>query len=173
MKFRYVLVGSMFLAGCQLTGQNDVATTTNTPEQQEKTQTPAESTQIVKESVEVEVVEPVVTPQSQEDVWKRISMQLEMPVPDSKRVNYYRNWYLKHPQHLETVAKRAEPFLYLITEKVEERGIPLEIALLPIVESSFRSVCILSWPCGRLVAVCTGYRPPIWPGAKLVVRRSP
>lgn len=64
-------------------------------------------------------------------------MQLEMPAPDSKRVNYYRNWYLKHPQHLETVAKRAEPFLYLITEKVEERGIPLEIALLPIVESSF------------------------------------
>ncbi len=117
--------------------QNDVATTTNTPEQQEETQTPAESTQIVKESVEVEVVEPVVTPQSQEDVWKRISMQLEMPAPDSKRVNYYRNWYLKHPQHLETVAKRAEPFLYLITEKVEERGIPLEIALLPIVESSF------------------------------------
>ncbi|MEZ8144105.1 LysM peptidoglycan-binding domain-containing protein [Enterovibrio sp. FF113] len=134
MKFRYVLVGSMFLAGCQLTGQDDVATTTNTPEQQEAllTHEKAENTQ-----VEAVVVTPVITPQSQEDVWDRITMQLEMPVPENKRVQYYRNWYLKNPLHLQTVAKRAEPFLHLITEKVEERGIPLEIALLPVVESSF------------------------------------
>lgn len=135
MKFRYVLVGSLFLAGCQLIGQNDVATTTNTPEKQDKASSQTTAVNAA-ESVEA-APQPVVTPQSQDDVWKRISMQLEMPVPDSKRVNYYRNWYLKHPQHLETVAKRAEPFLHLITEKVEQRGIPLEIALLPIVESSF------------------------------------
>ena len=36
-----------------------------------------------------------------------------------------------------TVAERAKPFLFLITEKVEEKGIPLELALLPVVESSF------------------------------------
>ncbi|MFL7010866.1 LysM peptidoglycan-binding domain-containing protein [Enterovibrio norvegicus] len=136
MKFRYVLVGSMFLAGCQLTGQEDVATTTNTPKEPNSAikQSIAETPAIV---VEAKPEAPVITPQNQDDVWERISMQLEMPVPDNKRVNYYRNWYLKHPQHLKTVAKRAEPFLFLITEKVEARGIPLEIALLPVVESSF------------------------------------
>ncbi|GAM62001.1 membrane-bound lytic murein transglycosylase D precursor [Vibrio ishigakensis] len=77
------------------------------------------------------------TPQEQEDVWKRIGMQLELPVADHKKVEYYRNWYLKHPSHLRTVSKRAEPFLYLITEKIEERNLPLELALLPVVESSF------------------------------------
>ncbi|KXF81221.1 lytic transglycosylase [Enterovibrio coralii] len=126
----------MFLAGCQLTGQENVATPTNTPETPEETLAQVAVAEPQQPVVE-EVVVPVITPQTQEDVWKRIAMQMDMPVPENKRVNYYRNWYLKHPQHLETVAKRAEPFLYLITEKVEERGIPLEIALLPVVESSF------------------------------------
>ncbi|SKA54136.1 LysM peptidoglycan-binding domain-containing protein [Enterovibrio nigricans] len=136
MKFRFVLVGSMFLAGCQLTGQENVASTTNTPEVPEETLTQIAIAEPQQPAIE-DVVVPVITPQTQEDVWKRIAMQLEMPIPENKRLNYYRNWYLKHPQHLETVSKRAEPFLYLITKKVEERGIPLEIALLPVVESSF------------------------------------
>lgn len=43
----------------------------------------------------------------------------------------------QNPGHLQAIASRAEPFLYLITEKVEQRGLPLELVLLPIVESSF------------------------------------
>ena len=35
------------------------------------------------------------------------------------------------------VAKRAEPFLYLIVEQIEEADMPLDLALLPIVESAF------------------------------------
>ncbi|ADT86280.1 soluble lytic murein transglycosylase [Vibrio furnissii NCTC 11218] len=70
-------------------------------------------------------------------MWQRIAMQLQLPIPDDKTVDYYRTWYIKHPGHLEIVAKRAEPFLYLITEKIEQRNLPLELALLPIVESSF------------------------------------
>lgn len=76
-------------------------------------------------------------PQHQSDVWDRIAMQLKMPIPDRKRIEHYRNWYLKNPHHLEIVAMRARPFLYLITEKIEQRNIPIEFALLPIVESSF------------------------------------
>ena len=64
-------------------------------------------------------------------------MQLKMPIPNQKSVDYYRTWYLKHPGHLKTVSERAQPFLFLITEKIEQRGLPLELALLPIVESSF------------------------------------
>lgn len=116
MKFRFVLVGSMFLAGCQLTGQENVASTTNTPEVPEETLTQIAIAEPQQPAIE-DVVVPVITPQTQEDVWKRIAMQLEMPIPENKRLNYYRNWYLKHPQHLETVSKRAEPFLYLITKK--------------------------------------------------------
>ncbi|UUM29953.1 lytic transglycosylase [Vibrio japonicus] len=131
MRVTYSWVLALLLAGCQLTqptdsGENASSATNNTPavDQTESSQHNANP-------------QPVETPQSQEDVWQRIAMQLEMPIPDHKAVNYYRSWYLKHPNHLKTVSKRAEPFLYLITEEIEERGLPLELALLPVVESSF------------------------------------
>ncbi|MDF5688460.1 transglycosylase SLT domain-containing protein, partial [Vibrio parahaemolyticus] len=79
----------------------------------------------------------VLSPQEQEDVWQRIAMRLDMDIPNHKKVDYYRTWYLKHPNHLYTVSKRATPFLYMITKRIEERGLPMELALLPVVESSF------------------------------------
>lgn len=135
--FRYVLAGSMFLAGCQITGQSDVATTTNTPKQQTKALLTTDSMQTTVSTDHVKEVVPAINPQALENVWERIAIQLKMEIPENERVKHYRNWYLKHPQHMKIVAERAEPFLFLITEKVEARGIPLEIALLPIVESAF------------------------------------
>ena len=64
-------------------------------------------------------------------------MQFKLQVPNTKSVQYYRTWYLTHPKHLQIVAERAKPFLYLITQKIEDRGLPLELALLPVVESAF------------------------------------
>tara|TARA_B100001094_G_C18191182_1_gene807359 strand:+ start:744 stop:2360 length:1617 start_codon:yes stop_codon:yes gene_type:complete len=74
---------------------------------------------------------------SKNDVWERIKGQLHLNVPDNKRVQRSRRWYLKHPKHLLDVSKRAEPFMYMIVKEVERRGLPLELALLPIIESSF------------------------------------
>ncbi|WCP66469.1 LysM peptidoglycan-binding domain-containing protein [Vibrio tubiashii] len=134
MRVKHSWVLALLLSGCQLTQPTDsgeaVSPETNNPtvKQTEPSAQPAKP--IVKS-------EPVVTPQTQQDVWKRIAMQLEMPIPDHKLVDYYRTWYLKHPNHLKTVSQRAEPFLYLITEKIEQRDMPLELALLPVVESSF------------------------------------
>lgn len=72
-----------------------------------------------------------------EDVWQRIAGQLAFEVPDIRRVNVQRNWYLKHPEYMARVSKRAEPFLFYITEQLEAHDMPLELALLPIVESAF------------------------------------
>lgn len=71
------------------------------------------------------------------DVWQRIRLGLSMPVPDNKLVNQYRDWYIKHPGHLAVISERAQPFMYLIVEELEKRNLPVELALLPIVESSF------------------------------------
>ena len=71
------------------------------------------------------------------DVWQRIRSKLEFTIPDNPRVTSQRNWFVKHPTYLDRVAKRAEPFLYYIVEALEAADIPVEIALLPIVESAF------------------------------------
>ncbi|NLS13175.1 LysM peptidoglycan-binding domain-containing protein [Vibrio sp. SM6] len=142
MRLKYSWVLAFMLAGCQL--NQPPSSTDTTPE---TNQPPEKST--VSEVVKPSKPEPskvaeqpipvpkVITPQEQDDVWQRIAMQLEMSIPKHKKVDYYRTWYLKHPGHLKTVSERAKPFLYLITERIEARGLPLELALLPIVESSF------------------------------------
>jgi membrane-bound lytic murein transglycosylase D len=71
------------------------------------------------------------------DVWQRIRSNLEFSIPEDPRVVSQRNWFIKHPDYLNRVAKRAEPFLYYIVEALEANDIPIEIALLPIVESAF------------------------------------
>ena len=122
VKYSWALV--LLLSGCQLTqseNPDQASEQTNTSPTKEVSQANV-SSGAIQEQPKVET--PVVTPQTQQDVWKRIAMQLEMEVPDQKKVDYYRTWYLKHPGHLKTVSKRAEPFLYLITTKIEERDLP-------------------------------------------------
>ncbi|KLV06431.1 murein transglycosylase [Photobacterium aquae] len=139
MKSRFFLASALLLAGCQLTNTtNTVEEPTNTPPSQKPAAQTAQTvagTHTPKPQVIAPLRQP--SPQEQDDVWQRISMQLKANVPDNKRTNYYRDWYLRHPGHLQTVAKRAQPFLYYITNEIEKRNMPLELALLPIVESSF------------------------------------
>ncbi|OEF23959.1 lytic transglycosylase [Vibrio rumoiensis] len=143
MTSKYIWVLALLLAGCQ-----------NTPTSTESKTDGSEATQTVSVTPEVAPVPKVaptksvkkpitrskpaeLTPQQQENLWDRISMQFKLEVPDDPQVDYYRTWYLKHPEHLKTVSERAAPFLYMITTRIEERNLPLELALLPVVESSF------------------------------------
>ena len=71
------------------------------------------------------------------DIWQRIRANLTFDIPQNKRLVTQRNWFAKHQSYLDRVAKRAEPFLYYIVEQLEANDIPLEIALLPVVESAF------------------------------------
>ncbi|CCQ11704.1 Membrane-bound lytic murein transglycosylase D precursor [Pseudoalteromonas luteoviolacea B = ATCC 29581] len=72
-----------------------------------------------------------------DDVWERIRYQLTIPVPQNRPVVTERNYYQSHQAYLDRISKRAEPYLHFIVEEVEKRQIPIEIALLPIVESAF------------------------------------
>ncbi len=137
MRVRYSWVLALFIAGCQLTQPQQEMSDTNTADNTNHPRVAKANAKPARSDDKEIINEPIVTPQSQQDVWRRIGMQLSLPVPDNKLVDYYRDWYLKHPGHFEIVAQRAAPFLYLITEKIEQKGLPLELALLPIVESSF------------------------------------
>ncbi len=77
------------------------------------------------------------TPQQEADIWVRIQRQLTFDAPEQQRLISQRDWYLRNPAYMERVAKRAAPFMHLIVEEIERRNMPLELALLPIVESAF------------------------------------
>jgi len=72
------------------------------------------------------------------DLWHgiRTGMQLDHTLAE-KRVGQELAWYARHPRYLDRVATRSSPYLYYIVQEVKKRGMPMEIALLPIVESAF------------------------------------
>ncbi len=75
--------------------------------------------------------------QAYSDVWQRVKSQFTFDIPDNRRVASQKNWYLKHPSYMERVTKRATPYIFFIVEELEKNNLPLELALLPIVESAF------------------------------------
>ncbi|MDX1678566.1 transglycosylase SLT domain-containing protein, partial [Arsukibacterium sp.] len=72
-----------------------------------------------------------------EDLWQRIQLQLTFTVPQTRPIIEQRNFYSQQQSYLDRVASRAQPFLYYIVQELEKRNMPLELALLPIVESAF------------------------------------
>ena len=71
------------------------------------------------------------------DLWKVIANQQEIRVDDNSRVQSHINWITQRPDYLASISKRAEPFLYLVVSEVKKEKLPIEIALLPIVESDY------------------------------------
>ena len=55
----------------------------------------------------------------------------------NNRVQAELNWFVRNPNYLDRVFNRAQRYLPFILEELDERGLPYELALLPIVESAF------------------------------------
>jgi len=83
-------------------------------------------------------VEPPTTPGlAHNDLLQRLRDGFELDQEMNKRVQAEMNWYLRHPDYLSRVFVRSQRYLPYIIEQIEARGMPLELALLPIVESAY------------------------------------
>ena len=70
-------------------------------------------------------------------LWDRIIDQYAISAQVSnERVQQQLDWFIQRQRHIDTVAERAQKYLYYIVSRTEERSLPGELALLPIVESS-------------------------------------
>lgn len=77
-------------------------------------------------------------PAQHEDIWKKIGANLALPRHlDHRSVKGRLAWYAKNQEYLDRVVERSRPYLFHVAGEVEKRGFPLELALLPIVESAF------------------------------------
>jgi membrane-bound lytic murein transglycosylase D len=72
-----------------------------------------------------------------DDIWERIRNGFAMPDLDSPLVLDRQLWYASRPDYVKRIVERSRRYLYHIVEEVEKRGMPTEIALLPMVESAF------------------------------------
>jgi len=71
------------------------------------------------------------------DLLERIRAGYQLEDVDQKAIDQQLAWYVNHPEYLERTFGRGERYLYYIVTQLEERNMPLELTLLPIVESAF------------------------------------
>ena len=72
-----------------------------------------------------------------DDLWQRMRNGFAMSDMNSPLVADRQAWYLNRPEMLRRVLERSQRYLYHIVDELQKRGMPTELALLPIVESSF------------------------------------
>ncbi len=71
------------------------------------------------------------------NLWDRIRNGFAMTNLNDDLVLYYQQYYLNRPESLRRMIERARPYLHHIVAELESRGMPTELALLPMVESAF------------------------------------
>ncbi len=71
------------------------------------------------------------------NLWQRIKGGYAMPELNSPFTATHESWYASRPDYVKRMVGRSEKYLYHIVEEVQKRGMPTEIALLPMVESAF------------------------------------
>jgi len=71
------------------------------------------------------------------NLWDRIRNGFAMTDLNDDLVLHYQQWYQNRPDALRRMVERSRPYLHHIVEELEARGMPTELALLPMVESSF------------------------------------
>jgi membrane-bound lytic murein transglycosylase D len=87
-------------------------------------------------------VEPAEPPVEQapvyDNAWARLVDDFALTGCNEHEVSRnWANWYADHDKYMARVMKRAQPWVYFIAEELEARGMPGELALLPVVESAY------------------------------------
>lgn len=115
------------LVGCQSTRQLDEADSVRAHSYQAR----------IKHKPQTLAVKPA--EQAPQDVWERMrqGFALQDDIDVNPRIEQQRLWFASNPSFLENASERGSLYLHYIVERLEERNMPLELALLPAIESAY------------------------------------
>lgn len=71
------------------------------------------------------------------DLLERLRDGFAMPDLNNELVQKYQNYYIQHPGAMRRLLDNGRRYAYYVLEELERRGMPSELALLPMVESSY------------------------------------
>ena len=79
-------------------------------------------------------------------LWTRIrdGFMLEPAIIDNPRIDQQRLRFAAQPRYFEITSKRAQRYLHYVVEELDKRDMPLELALLPFVESGYNPMAYSS-----------------------------
>jgi membrane-bound lytic murein transglycosylase D len=77
-------------------------------------------------------------------VWDRVRAGFTLSELDGPLVSHWQAWYLNRPQLLQAMFERSRRYVYHVVEEIEKRGMPTELAFLPMVESGYDPMALSS-----------------------------
>ena len=80
---------------------------------------------------------PESAPTAPDDALDKLRREFELSYDDNHRTAAEKKWFMRHQDYLTRVFTRAQRYLPYIVAELERRDMPLELALLPIVESAY------------------------------------
>lgn len=143
MRFRQILAlcGVLWLAGCA-TLDTDTASST-----------PASGGTSVATAPKPVTAKPKPKPQAaaqneaeavKQDLWDRVRAGFAMQDLEGDLVSRQEQWYSTRPDYIQRMTERSSRYLYHVVEEIERRGMPMELALLPFIESAFNPMAVSS-----------------------------
>jgi len=78
-------------------------------------------------------------PQAPQDIWERMrsGFKLQGEIGVNPRIERQRLWFVSNPSFIENASERGSLYIHYVVERLEERNMPLELALLPVIESAY------------------------------------
>ena len=74
------------------------------------------------------------------DIWDRVRAGYAMEDLDDPLVAKWEKYYADRPEYMARIVERSSKYMFYIVTELERRGMPLEIALLPMIESAFNPI---------------------------------
>lgn len=71
------------------------------------------------------------------DIFDRIRAGYALPEVEHPRIDQHLRFFAARPEHLDRTFERAERYLYYVVHELEQRDMPLELAMLPVIESAY------------------------------------
>ncbi len=112
------------------------------------------------------------------NLWHYIAARFTLPIPNNPRIQQQLAFYSSHIDYLERVTERAKPYLHMIVADLQENKLPLELALLPIVESAYLPGAVSSsnaagiWQFVRSTGEHFGLRRTVWYDGRRDIKAS-
>ena len=98
------------------------------------------------------------------DLWQRIRNGFKLPGLDTDLFHKQERWYATRPEYLARMTERSKRYLHHITNQLEARGMPTELALLPFIERAYNGVDLFLLPkvtVGKLALAWGWLREPM------------
>lgn len=117
------LAGLLTLAGCQSLQRADVPA----PE------TAVDSSALADSALALDTAEAL----PPADIWARMRAGFGFSIEENAQIIRHRQLFIDNPRTLEVASERGSLYMHYIVERLEERQLPLELALLPVIESAY------------------------------------